>query len=242
MPASSIVTEISTLGKRHEGLHMAGGTLKAGAGSVRLPEHYSWSSYRYYRFARFASVAPAWLDWHTVLAEYSHDINRARQGYRKFVESGINLSLKTPAEGAIGGIFLGSAAWVEDRRQELALGPRVREVPQRQQLKWRPCKEQIINTVCTHFGVDQETLFKARQHRNEARLAVLYLLRRATDATVAQLADEFGRVSSAAVCKALTRAESRRGIDPDWNALLDELTKKLQEPLTNRQPTSGSRE
>lgn len=31
-----LLTEIATLGKRHDGLHMAGGTLKAGAGSVRL--------------------------------------------------------------------------------------------------------------------------------------------------------------------------------------------------------------
>ena len=33
---TDLLTEMSTLGKRHEGLHMAGGTLKAGAGSVRL--------------------------------------------------------------------------------------------------------------------------------------------------------------------------------------------------------------
>ena len=33
---TDLLTEISTLGKRHEGLHMAGGTLKSGAGSVRL--------------------------------------------------------------------------------------------------------------------------------------------------------------------------------------------------------------
>jgi hypothetical protein len=33
---TDLLTEISTLGKRHEGLHMAGGTLKAGTGSVRL--------------------------------------------------------------------------------------------------------------------------------------------------------------------------------------------------------------
>ncbi len=33
---SDLLTEIFTLGKRHEGLHMAGGTLKAGTGSVRL--------------------------------------------------------------------------------------------------------------------------------------------------------------------------------------------------------------
>jgi putative transposase len=205
------------------------------AGIVRLPEHYPWSSYRCYRFARFASAAPAWLDWHTILAEYSLDIGRARQGYRKFVESGISLPLKSPTEGAVGGVFLGSAGWVEDRRQELARGPRVREVPQRQQLKWRPCKKQIINTVCTHLRVDHNTLYKARQHRNEARLAVLYLLRHETDTTVAQLAAEFGRVSSAAVCKALARAESRRKTDPAWNALLTELLEKLREPLTNHQ-------
>jgi len=33
---SDLLTEISTLGKRHDGLHMAGGTLKSGAGSVRM--------------------------------------------------------------------------------------------------------------------------------------------------------------------------------------------------------------
>ena len=33
---TDLLTEISTLGKRHAGLHMAGGTLKAGAGNVRL--------------------------------------------------------------------------------------------------------------------------------------------------------------------------------------------------------------
>ncbi|MBW6486409.1 MAG: BREX system P-loop protein BrxC [Syntrophobacterales bacterium] len=33
---TDLLTEISTLGKRHDGLHMAGGTLKSGAGSVRM--------------------------------------------------------------------------------------------------------------------------------------------------------------------------------------------------------------
>lgn len=33
---TDLLAEISTLGKRHNGLHMAGGTLKAGAGNVRL--------------------------------------------------------------------------------------------------------------------------------------------------------------------------------------------------------------
>lgn len=33
---TDLLAEISTLGKRHNGLHMAGGTLKAGTGSVRL--------------------------------------------------------------------------------------------------------------------------------------------------------------------------------------------------------------
>ena len=33
---TDLLAEISTLGKRHDGLHMAGGTLKSGAGSVRM--------------------------------------------------------------------------------------------------------------------------------------------------------------------------------------------------------------
>ena len=33
---TDLLAEISTIGKQHDGLHMAGGTLKAGAGSVRM--------------------------------------------------------------------------------------------------------------------------------------------------------------------------------------------------------------
>ena len=44
---TDLLTEISTLGKRHDGLHMAGGTLKAGAGSVRLRvKPHTWEAFR----------------------------------------------------------------------------------------------------------------------------------------------------------------------------------------------------
>jgi putative transposase len=207
------------------------------AGVVRLPEHYRWSSYPCFRFARFAKTAPSWLDWKTVLAEYSHDHRKARRAYRNFVESGIRSSLPSPTEAAIGGLFLGTASWVEDQRQALAKGPRAPEVPQLRQLKWRPNKEDVLKAILDHFEVDRAALGKARQHRNDARTAAVYLLRRLTDTKVTQLAEDFGGVSSAAICKTLSRAEDRREQDPAWDMLLEEVITKA---LTLRSRPSDS--
>jgi putative transposase len=205
------------------------------AGIVRLPEHYRWSSYVVYRFSRAASEAPKWLDWRTVLAEHSSDSSRARRTYRRFVESGIIRPPRSPITTAVGGLFLGSEAWVEDRRKEVAKGPPEDEIPQRRRLMWRPTKEVVVQAVCDHYGVDRCVLRQARRHHNDARLAALYLLRRLTDAKVVQLAEEFGSVSSAAVCKTLSRAEGRREVDSKWDALLRNLMELCRKPMAGRQ-------
>jgi len=210
------------------------------AGIVLLPEQYRWSSYRYFRFARVARTAPIWLGWKTVLAEYSHDQNRARRAYQRFVEAGIRAPSPSPAEAATGGLLLGSAAWVDGQRQALVEELRPPEVSQLRLLRRRPNKEDILQVVLDHFGVDRGTLSRARQHRNDARTAALYLLRHSADTKVAELAEEFGGVSSAAVCKTLSRAESRRDQDAAWDLLLDELTAKTSsgdgEPPAARPP------
>ena len=93
------------------------------AGIVERPEEWAWSSYPDYLAMR---KAPAWLDWQTVVGELGKDLARARPAYRPFMEAGLREPPKSPLATALGGMFLGSAEWVEWWRRRLAAEP-VRE-------------------------------------------------------------------------------------------------------------------
>ena len=49
------------------------------------PESYHWSTYRFFLDPRHA---PPWLDWRSVLSEFSGTEAAARMAYRRFVEAG----------------------------------------------------------------------------------------------------------------------------------------------------------
>ncbi len=193
-----------------------------------LPEQYRWSSDSAYRFARDAAGAAAWLDWETVLREHSKDLRNARRAYQRFVEAGIAEPPISPVKSAVGGLFLGRSSWVEQMRKELAEEPEDAKVPQRRRLAWRPAEADILRVVQDHFGAGPRDLKQIRRHGNDARVAAVYLLRRLTDKKVTTLAQQFGGVSVAAISKLLSRAESRRGEDPHWNSLLEELELQCQ--------------
>jgi putative transposase len=195
---------------------------------VRLPEEYRWSSYSAYRFARNAAAAPAWLDWETVLQEHSKDVRNARRAHQRFVEAGIEDPPTSPVKSAVGGVFLGQAAWVEQMRKQLADEPEDANVPQRKRLAWRPTRAEIICLAQDHFGVGSSELSQVRRHGNDARTATVYLIRRLTDEKVTALAKQFGGVSVAAISKLLSRAELRRQEDSQWNSLLEELERKCR--------------
>ncbi len=76
-----------------------------------------------------------------------------------------------------------------------------------------------------------------RRHRNEARVAAIYLVWRLTDQTVSATAEQFGGVSVAAISKVVKRADSRRNDDPKWNRLLAKLEKQC---TSNRTSTAKS--
>ena len=111
-------------------------------------------------------------------------------------------------------------------RERFAGEPADANVPQRQRLAWRPTKSRIVRLVENQFGADPSDLQRVRRHGNDARTAAVYLIRRLTDEKRTTLAGEFGGVSAAAISKLLSRAESRRQQDPDWDRLLDNLERQ----------------
>jgi len=195
---------------------------------VPLPQQYRWSSYSVYRFARDVAAAPGWLDWETVLRQYSRDVRNARRAYQRFVEAGIGEPPRWPMKSAVGGLLLGRNSWVEQIRKRLTEQPDDANVPRRKRLAWRPTAADIVGVVQDHVGTGSEDLRQVRRHGNDARVATVYLLRRLTDEKVATLAKLFGGVSVAAISKLLGCAEWRSQEDPRWKNLLEELESKCQ--------------
>jgi len=192
---------------------------------VERPDEYGWSSYRDYLGSR---QAPAWLDWETVLGELAKDRSRARRAYRRFVEAGVSQSPASPLEAVVGGMFLGSGAWVDRWRRRLALEPLRKGVPAHRQLAWRPALADIVAAVSEAFDVEPAEVLASRRHGNEARSAAIYLARRVADEAVGTIGEYFGGVTSAAISKVVARAEDRRGGDRAWDGRLANLWESLR--------------
>lgn len=193
------------------------------AGVVARPQDYAWSSYRDYLSSK---RGPEWLDCQTVLAEIGRDPRQARRAYRRFVEQG--KGEPSPLKSVVGGILLGSSAWIDRIRKQLAQQPRRPEVPAQRLLAWRPSVDVILEVVSQAYEVEPSVVLQRRRHGNDARLAALCLCRRLTDERVSALAARFGGVSAAAITKAVARAENRRATDRRWNRLLDKLEAQIR--------------
>ncbi len=192
---------------------------------VERPDEYGWSSYRDYLGSR---QAPAWLDWETVLGELAKDRSRARRAYRRFVEAGGSQSPASPLEAVVGGMFLGSGAWVDRWRRRLALKPLREGVPAHRQLAWRPTLADVVAAVSEAFDVEPAEVLVSRRHGNEARSAAIYLARRVAVEAVGTIGEYFGGVTSAAVSKVVARAEDRRARDRAWDSRLAKLWERLR--------------
>ncbi len=192
---------------------------------VDAPEQYAWSSYGAYLGVY---ESPTWLDCQAVLGQLGKHTNRARAAYRRFVESGIGGVASSPLAGAAGGVLLGSEGWLEQWRQRLAEQPDSPTIPTQRQLAWRPSVEDVVKVVCGELGVDRAELVARRRRGNDGRLAAIYLSRRLTDESVGDIGRYFGDVSTAAISKAVQRAQSRRNQDRAWDRQLKKLTAALQ--------------
>jgi len=189
------------------------------------PEEYDWSSYQDYLGVRKPS---AWLDYGSVLSGLAKDQSRARGAYRRFVEAGLSGSLKSPLEAAVGGMFLGSGEWVQRWRRRLADEPVRDGVPAGKQLAWRPTLDDVVATVSQVFDVDRSKLLAVRRRPNDPRSAAIYLARHLTDEAVGEIGRYFGGVSTAAISKAVARAEERRAADRAWDRRLQDLSDRLR--------------
>lgn len=184
------------------------------AGLVTDPGRYQWSSYRCYLDAR---TAPAWLDWRTVLGEFSGTESAARIAFRRFVNAGIQGGVANPLAQVVDGWILGGPEFVDRCRRLTDTLP-----------VSRPTIDQIAHAVARKFDTTIETVHAARRHGNQAREAALLLVRELRADALKDVAARFGGVSRSAVTEITRRARHREERDESFRKHMEALRDELR--------------
>ena len=193
------------------------------AGMVARPEDYPWSSYRGYVRAR---QCVAWVSYDRVLAEFGADANTARRAYRRFVHDGMDNPPPSPFAKTIGGMILGSGAFVAKMRRMLDDRPDDAGLPQLKPLQSRPAMQSIVQEVARHFGHDPTDWRRGRRVDDASRAMAAYLAKRRFGYSSKQVAEALGYKGHGGVADAVARIESA-------GPATQKTTEKLAQKLTN---------
>ena len=175
------------------------------AGIAARPQDYPWSSYRGYVRARRAL---AWVSYDRVLAEFGRDPGDARRAYGRFVRAGMDDPPPSPFAKTIGGLILGSGAFVTRVRRMLHDRPDDVALPQMRRLQRRPALRRIVEEVADHFGHDPADWRFGRRVNDGSRALAAYLARRHFGYSANDVAAVLGYRSHGGVSSAIARIES----------------------------------
>ena len=150
--------------------------------AVNQAEHWKWSSYRP---LAFAETVPSWLyqDW--LWAQFGSELSDPASAWRKYVTEGINAP--SPWGNLRAGHYLGDEHFLQ------GITNRIRKLPLDQvSAKFtnpgRPTTEKVLQLVAAASGTS-ETLLLNRKAAPEAFQATVYLLRRASNMPLREVAD-----------------------------------------------------
>lgn len=171
---------------------------------LKVLREFRWSSFD--AFTR-AGAAPKWLDVESVLKLAGGSPEKRRQNYRSYVENQIRSGLaRSPWEELRDRALLGSEEWAAKIKKTVAstFKGAGTEAPRwaRQALTW----EDVLRAVEAARGLRWQD-FRDR-HGDHGRDLALYLARRATRLTAAELAKRVGLKSHAHVSMACKRYRS----------------------------------
>ena len=128
------------------------------AGIVDRPEEYVWSSHR---AVLGLTDAPDWLAVDDLLVDFAPTLETARAFYKEFVDSAIGIDCN-PWKDLVGGLYLGSEAWVEKMRQQVELKPRSNEHPRAQRLVHIAPMAAIVRGVAECLSIDEKRILHGR--------------------------------------------------------------------------------
>jgi REP-associated tyrosine transposase len=161
-----------------------------GAGVVKQPEDYRWSSHFHYLQPK---GAPEWLNTEEVLEQVG-----GKQAFHEFVLSGNEEALERYYASKRQSPVLGRDEFIEKvKGKDVKLN---REVPRYHRRAVRADPDQVIEKVAGMYGIARdEVLSGVRGKENEARKVAMYLVTRCCDRTLGETASLFGLGSYGAV-------------------------------------------
>ncbi len=190
------------------------------AGMVRRPDQWRWGSFAGYQRARRALD---WISYDGVLGEFGRDAASARRAYGRFVAAGVGQKPRSPFADAIGGLLVGSEAFVARIRKVLDDMPDNPELPQLRKLRTRPSLEAIVLVVCDHFGADRWSWRLGRRIDDASRSMAAYLARRRFGYPAGEIARALGYRGHSSVNTAVRRVESAADLRKTAAILENEL-------------------
>lgn len=188
---------------------------------VELPQQWPFSSFAgYYQ----ASRALAWVDYRAVLGEFARQEAAARRAYRRFVRAGVDQPPSSPWKKAIGGLILGSEAFVARIRKSLDNRSEDASLPELGRLRERPSLDRILEVVLSHFGCDAAGWCPGKRSNDPGRAVAAYLARRRFGYLATEVAQWLGYRGPSGVTRATARVET-------GNLKLRQTVAKLEQQL-----------
>jgi len=201
------------------------------AGMVLRPEDWLWGSCPgYLRAARQLE----WITYGRVLGEFGTSLSQSQRGllqarrrYGRFLRGAMDDPPPSPFRNAVGGVLLGSSAFVERMGRLLADKPQDLDVPELEHLRPRPPLETIVATVAEHFDVDPADWAPGRRSNDAARAVAAFLARRHFGYPATAIAAALGYRDHAGVGRAVRRIEQAT---PQLQRTVQRLKKTLLNP------------
>jgi hypothetical protein len=190
---------------------------------VTSPGSWRWSSCAGYLTARRRLD---WVCYARVLGEFGRG-EQARRSYGRFLRAGLEDPPRSPFAEAVGGLIVGTTAFV-DRIRGLIQGlGEDGERPQLKQVRSRPELAKIVGAVATHFGVAPIRWAVGRRSDDVARAVAAYLARCRFGYPAGETAAALGYRDHSGVGRAVRRVE-QGGLD--LQGTIQQLERRLANP------------
>jgi hypothetical protein len=190
---------------------------------VEKPEEYPHSSYVSY----ISDMKEEIVTIDMILALLTKNRVKAGERYRTFVEGALVEELKSPMEKVYGGVMLGDESFIRNTLSRMENNQLEGvEVSHRKALRASIEEEKIISELCKHYGCTLAEIVEDR--RSEARKAGVYLLKKYSSATNAEIGEKFGGLSYSAVAKIYQsfsrKVEEDKGLEKRLKNLLGNIS------------------
>ncbi|MCM8813090.1 MAG: hypothetical protein NC924_04040 [Candidatus Omnitrophica bacterium] len=145
--------------------------------------------------------------------------------YSRFVEDAKDYL--DPCKNAYAGFILGSVQFIKDKLRLLKDDVGSKDYAHKRAVKNIIEPKEIVNAVAAYFKTDAEQMCKSNKRPMTAKKAALYLLRRKTGLTNAEIGELFG-MKLAAVSKSALSFERQMTKDRKMREVIDKISSKVE--------------